>query len=115
MIARQDEGEFVRDGFHRLLASADPSWAATLRLADPLAVHRSSVGLCVGSDPVMADALAASSSPRAVIWGERTPQPAVLDRLREAGVAVETIADSGHVPMFDNPHGLAAALARHLG
>ena len=113
-IARQDEDEFVRTGFARLLTAADPTWAVTLRLADPRAVHRTAVGLCVGSDPVMADALADATAPRILVWGDRTPRPEVLDRLVDHGVALEVIADSGHVPMIDNPQGLTTALAGFL-
>ena len=110
-IARQDEDDFVARGMARLVREADPAWAATLRLADPIAVHRTSVGLCVGSDPTMATILATAPMPRALVWGELTPRPAVLDDLLTGGVALRIVPGSGHVPMFDAPDAFADALA----
>lgn len=110
-IAQQEEHAFVTGGMARLVASIDASWAATFRLAEALAVHRTAVGLCRGSNPTMAEMLTAIACPRALVWGERTPLPAVVDDLLANGVVLRSIADSGHVPMFDAPAAFAEALA----
>ena len=114
LIARQSEVEFVRTGFTDLLRSASPSWRASLRLADPVALHRTSVGLCRGSNPVMREALLEASLPRTLIWGEMSPPPRGLGELRSAGVGYVEVPAAGHVPMEDNPAALAQALAEAL-
>ena len=46
-------GGVRRRGYARVLDEVGPLWAATMRLADPRALHRSAVGLRRGSEPVM--------------------------------------------------------------
>lgn len=52
-IAACEEDDFVERQHARVLAAVGPLWAATMRLADPRALHRSAVGLRRGSDPVL--------------------------------------------------------------
>lgn len=52
-IASYEEDAFVDSGYARVLEKVGPVWAATMRLADPLALHRTAVGLRRGSRPVM--------------------------------------------------------------
>src|SRR3954452_11966854 len=113
-IARQSESEFVERGFTTLLRAADPSWRASLRLADPVALHRTSVGLCTGPTPVMRQTLLKAELPRVLVWGELSPPPRDLDQLRSAGVAYVGIPGAGHVPMEETPAALARALAAVL-
>lgn len=114
LIARQREADFVASGFAALLVTADPSWRATLRLADPVALHRTALGLCTGSTPTMRQALLDASMPRTLVWGELTPPPAGLEELLASGVTHVGIPGSGHVPMEDAPGALARALAAGL-
>src|SRR3954451_11721028 len=113
-IARQSEAEFVERGFTTLLRAADPSWRASLRLADPVALHRTSVGLCTGPTPVMRQTLLKARLPRFLVWGKLSTPPRNLDQLRSAGVGYLEIPDAGHVPMEDNPTALARVLAAAL-
>src|SRR6478609_2189282 len=55
-IAAQAEEPFVATGFGAYIA-AYADWAPTLRLCDPVAVHRSAVGLVTGTRPTMRDML----------------------------------------------------------
>jgi pimeloyl-ACP methyl ester carboxylesterase len=114
MIARQSEDGFVESGFATLLRAADPSWRASLRLADPVALHRTSVGLCAGPTPVMRQTLLEAELPRILVWGQLSPPPRDLEQLRSARVAYVEIPDAGHVPMEDNPDALARALGAAL-
>lgn len=81
-IARQDENAFCDRGFDELVANADPEWVATLRVTDPRALHRTAVGLCQGSDPVMHSMLCSLAIPRTLIYGSRSTPPPEPDRLR---------------------------------
>src|SRR3954452_5384084 len=113
-IARRSEAEFVERGYATLLRAADHSWRASLRLADPVALHRTSIGLCTGPTPVMRQTLLKAELPRVLVWGELSPPPRDLDQLRSAGVAYVGIPGAGHVPMEDNPGALARALGEVL-
>ncbi|GHA89645.1 alpha/beta fold hydrolase [Streptomyces termitum] len=114
-VARQDEEEFVRTGFARLLALADRAdYAARLRLADPRAVHRSAVALVAGGDPEAGDVLAGLTLPRVFLVGEESlPDPAA-EKAAAMGVPVLVVPAAGHNLMLDNPDGFARALATAL-
>lgn len=110
VVARQSEAEFVESGYERLIASADPSWATTLRECSPVALHRTSAGLCTGSEPVMRDILMQLAIPRTFIVGDRSPATPGRAGLESAGVKFVTIPDAGHVMMEDSPEAFAAAV-----
>ncbi|HYY11372.1 MAG TPA: hypothetical protein VE781_10550 [Kineosporiaceae bacterium] len=114
VVARQDEDDFVRTGFAALLASAAPAWRATLRLTDPVALHRTAVGLCVGPTPTPRETLLAASLPRTLVWGALSVPPSGLDELRAAGVAYALVPGAGHVPMEDAAPEFVRVLARAL-
>ncbi|MEU6169533.1 alpha/beta fold hydrolase [Streptomyces tanashiensis] len=111
-IASYTEEEFVGGGgFARVLERVGPTWAATMRLADPLALHRSSVHLVRGTDPVMREMFLHSRVPRVYLQGELSGELRGAEELREAGVDVVTVPDAGHNIMFDNPDAFAHAVA----
>ncbi|MCI3275088.1 alpha/beta fold hydrolase [Streptomyces cylindrosporus] len=110
-IASYGEDEFV-DGAHaRVLEEVGPLWAATMRLADPRALHRSAVGLRRGSDPVMRDILEGLPIDRVYLQGELSGELDGREGLEAAGVRVTTVPGAGHNVMFDNPDAFAAAVA----
>ncbi|MEV0177125.1 alpha/beta hydrolase [Streptomyces sp. NPDC050803] len=110
-IASYEEGEFV-DGAHaRVLERVGPLWAATMRLADPRALHRTAVGLVRGSQPVMRDILEAVPVDRVYLQGELSGELAGRQALEAAGVRVVTVPGAGHNVMFDNPDAFAAVVA----
>ncbi|MFI6033486.1 alpha/beta fold hydrolase [Streptomyces sp. NPDC051315] len=103
-IAAYTEDDFVDGGHARVLERVGPLWAATMRLADPRALHRSAVGLRRGSDPVMREILAGLDQvERVFLQGERSGELAGADALEAAGVRVVTVPAAGHNVMFDNP------------
>ncbi|MBT2438603.1 alpha/beta hydrolase [Streptomyces sp. ISL-36] len=114
-VAAQDEDVFVREGFARMLASLDrPDYVARLRLADPLAVHRSAVALVEGASPAEGELLAGLDRPRAFLVGEYSLPDADTERVRALGVPVFEVPKAGHNLMIDNPDGFTEALTRAL-
>lgn len=109
-IARQSEGAFVESGIAALITDADPEWASTLRVADPIALHRTAVGLCLGPEQTVQSMLEQLPIPKVFAYGERTGAPSQESELTAAGVAVARIDDAGHVMMADNHRGVVELL-----
>ncbi|GGW43600.1 alpha/beta hydrolase [Streptomyces lucensis JCM 4490] len=110
-IAAYGEDEFAEGGYARVLESVGPLWAATMRLADPRALHRSAVGLRRGSAPVMRSILEGLAVERVFLQGEHSGDLEGRESLEAAGVRVVTVPGAGHNVMFDNPDAFVAAVA----
>lgn len=111
-IASQTEEEFVHGGgFARVLARVGPAWAATMRLADPLALYRSATGLMRGTEPTMRRMLMESPAERVFLQGARSGELPGSEELMAAGVRVESVPEAGHTLMFDRPDALVRAVA----
>jgi pimeloyl-ACP methyl ester carboxylesterase len=110
-IARQSEDEFVRTGYLDLLAAAPPAWASTLRVADPIALHRTAVHLCELRGDTPRAVLLELTIERTLLWGARSRQPPDRAALAASGVSFRLIPDAGHVPMEDNPVAFVRILA----
>ncbi|MFF1508553.1 alpha/beta fold hydrolase [Streptomyces sp. NPDC058326] len=114
-VAAQDEDTFVAEGFARMSATVDRAdYAARLRLADPVAVHRSAIALVEGSVPAPGDLLAALAVPRTFLVGEFSLPDPDAEKARGFGIPVIEIPGAGHNLMLDNADGFATALARAL-
>ncbi|MFC9927428.1 alpha/beta fold hydrolase [Streptomyces sp. NPDC127190] len=109
-IAAYTEDEFAEREYARVLDRVGPLWAATMRLADPRALHRSAVGLRQGSDPVMRTILEGLPVDRVYLQGEHSGDLAGSADLEAAGVRVVTVPGAGHNVMFDNPDAFAAVV-----
>ncbi|GGJ68781.1 alpha/beta fold hydrolase [Streptomyces brasiliensis] len=110
-IASYDEDEFVDGAYARVLDRIGPLWAATMRLAEPRALHRTAVALVRGSDPVMRTLLAGLTIDRVYLQGELSGELPGRERLEASGVRVVTVPDAGHNVMFDNPDAFVAEVA----
>ncbi|MFF4586097.1 alpha/beta fold hydrolase [Streptomyces sp. NPDC001388] len=111
-IAACTEEEFLDGGYARVLDRVGPLWAATMRLADPRALHRSAVALRRGSDPVMREILTGLDRvDRVYLQGALTGPLEGADALEKAGVRVVTVPGAGHNVMFDNPDAFVEAVA----
>jgi len=110
-IASYEEDEFADGGYARVLENVGPVWAATMRLADPRALHRSAVGLRRGSQPMMRTLLEGLPVERVYLQGELSGELDGGQALEAAAVRVVTVPGAGHNVMFDNPDAFAAAVA----
>ncbi|MEV5610125.1 alpha/beta hydrolase [Streptomyces sp. NPDC052225] len=111
-IASYEEAAYVSGGGHaRVLEKVGPLWAATMRLADPLALHRSATALVRGTEPTMRRMLEGLTIERMYLQGARSGELAGKDGLVAAGVRVIEVPDAGHNVMFDNPDAFVAAVA----
>ncbi|MFC9793097.1 alpha/beta fold hydrolase [Streptomyces sp. NPDC127584] len=115
-VAAMDEQVFVAEGFGRLLAVAfRADYAARMRLADPLALHRSAVALVEGSTPAPGDLLAGLRIPRTYLVGQSSLPDPGAEKAAAWGIPVVEIPGAGHNMSLDNPEGFARALGRALG
>lgn len=114
-IADWSEAEFLAHGMKEYATlTASPEYTATLRTADPVAVHRSARGLLRGTDPELVEVLAAYQRPKAFLVGELSRPYEEEQDARAAGARVLTVPRSGHIMPLDNPDGFARAVARAL-
>ncbi|GAA4054699.1 alpha/beta hydrolase [Streptomyces shaanxiensis] len=109
-ITAYDEEEFVGGAHARVLDAVGPLWAATMRLADPRALHRSATWLRRGSEPIMRDILEGLTLDRVYLQGELSGELPGSKGLEAAGVRVVTVPGAGHNVMFDNPDAFVAAV-----
>ncbi|MEV3857333.1 alpha/beta hydrolase [Streptomyces sp. NPDC050095] len=110
-IAAYEEDAYVQGGGHaRVLAKVGPLWAATMRLADPLALHRSAMGLVSGTHPTMRRMLTDLKVERVYLQGALSGELPGRDGLVAAGVEVIDVPDAGHNVMFDAPDAFARAV-----
>nr|WP_037887613.1 alpha/beta hydrolase [Streptomyces viridochromogenes] len=113
-IGTYSEAEFLDRGFAETLDRVDPGWAMTMRLADPLALHRSAVRLAAATVPTMREMLTGLPVPRTLLYGERGEAPGREEELAAAGVRVREIPDAGHNIMLDQPEAFVRATVEAL-
>ncbi|MFN7987905.1 MAG: alpha/beta hydrolase [Thermoanaerobaculia bacterium] len=115
-IAAFTETDYVARGHEatarEAAASGDRVWAGSLAASAPFAIHRAAVSLVRGGDPPWRDQLLAHPSRRTVLFGARSLPDADVERLRLAGLDVAVVPEAGHSMAWENPAGLAAAIAR---
>ncbi|NKI45187.1 alpha/beta fold hydrolase [Streptomyces physcomitrii] len=110
-IAAYTEADFLAFGFPEVLDRVGAGWAATMRLTDPLALHRSAVSLVRGSRPVMREILRTLPQDRVYVQGGRSGPLDGAEELVRHGVRVVTVPGAGHNVMFDRPEAFAEVLA----
>jgi pimeloyl-ACP methyl ester carboxylesterase len=108
------EAEFRAGGLAETLDRVGPVWAATMRLADPVGLHRSAAHLVTATRPTMRHMLVDLPIPRTFIQGEQGSPVRDPDGLTAAGVRVLTVRAAGHNVMLDNPEEFARATAAGL-
>lgn len=95
-------------------AEGNDIWAASLSHTAAYAVHRTARALVEGSNPTWRSMLTHLPVPRRLIIGEQSMPYADAHGLPEAGVEIAIVARAGHSIPWDNPAGLAAAIAGGL-
>ena len=119
-MTRFSEEEYARHGHDQLLerAAADASvptgYLGSLRVTDPVAMHRSARSLVSPRSPTFRELLYALGIPRTFLFGERNAADPDVRELPLHGVAVRVIRGAGHDMMADNPSEFAAAVAAAL-
>ena len=115
-IAAQTETEFLSRGYAGFLRILDgrphfSDYAASVRAADPLALHRSAVSLKEGTTPTMRERFVTLQVPRTYLFGEKSLPNPDEQSLPRHGLTVDIIPAAGHNMMHDNSAGFADALA----
>lgn len=115
-MAALAEADYVARGHdataREAAASGDRVWAGSLATSAPFAMHRAAVSLVRGGDPPWRAQLLAHPSRRTVLFGARSLPDPDVERLRLAGLDVAVVPEAGHSMAWENPAGLAAAIAR---
>ena len=117
-ISQQSEDAFVAHGFAEMIAEqqiACPTWARTLEISDPAAVHQEAVTLVNGTTPTWREILYGLTCPRTYVFSDAALPDPDFDELQRRGVTVETIPNVGHNMAYENPEALADVVERFLG
>jgi pimeloyl-ACP methyl ester carboxylesterase len=117
-IAAWHEAAYVAGGHAETVREArargDRVWAGSLLTSAPLAVHRGAASLVRGSSPSWLEQLATLSIPRTALYGERSLPDPDAERLERIGVVLRVVPGCGHSMAWENPSGLACAIAANL-
>ncbi|NUP48349.1 MAG: alpha/beta hydrolase, partial [Catenulispora sp.] len=105
-IARYGETVFVHGGgLQETLERVGPSWAATMRLAGPVALYRTAASLAKFEGR---EALKGLTIPRTYLYPAADGPLPGASELAAAGVRVVAVPDCGHNIMLDNPAAFVA-------
>ena len=118
-IADMSEGEFVARGHAATVAAAravgNTVWAASLAISAPFAVHREAASLIAGCKPTWREMLASLTMRKTLLVGEHSLPAPEFDGLADEGCGVAIVPQAGHSMAWDNPGGLAEAIAKATG
>lgn len=107
-IARYGETVFLHGGgYQETLERVGPQWAATMRLAGPVALYRSAASLARFEGRAILERL---DIPRTYLYPSADGPLEGADELAAAGVRVVALPDCGHNIMLDNPAGFVEAV-----
>lgn len=117
-IAAMPEADYRAGGQDAIVrasqAEGNDVWAASLSHTAAYAVHRTARSLVEGGNPTWRNMLTSLSVARRLIIGELSMPYGDALGLPEAGVEIAIVARAGHSIPWDNPAGLAAAIAGGL-
>lgn len=117
-IAAIPEAEYRATGQDAIVRAAQAEgndiWAASLARSAAYAVQRTARSLVDGSDPTWRNTLTSLAVPRTLVIGERSLPYDDAQGLPEAGIKVAIVLEAGHSIPWENPAGLAAAIASGL-
>lgn len=114
-VASMSERDYVAQGHAALVDSSrregNDIWAASLAGSAAHAVHRAARSLVLGSSPSWRSLLADLTAPRTMIIGENSLPYAEAEGLSGIGVDLRIVPKAGHSMAWENPAGLAEAIA----
>lgn len=119
-IAKQSQESFVEQGYGKLIRAtllqasrgdkAAEAFLPTLRLANPVSLHRAATSLLRHREPSFVDMLAKLRSRSALLIGERTEADFTGPKLE--GIPVVRVAGAGHFMMVESSHAAASAILK---
>jgi pimeloyl-ACP methyl ester carboxylesterase len=123
-VTSYSEADFVASGYADLLNDVEqqasdgnpvsPVFLGILRTVAPYALHRSSVSVALGTQPVMRELLYRLTIPRLYVFGERSLPDEDYEVLPSGGVAVAVVVEAGHAMAADNPAAFAEVIENFL-
>jgi len=94
--------------------TSDAGYLGTFTTADPMALHRSSVGLLKGTEPPQRTILASMKIPHVYIVGEQNINDIPLEELQAIGLSTIVVPNAGHAMMHENLDGFRDALLKAI-
>ena len=117
-IADQQMQSFIKTGFTQLVEESKNSgntfWASTLSHWSPKAAYLISKSAAEGVIPSWREVLYSLSCKKAFIFGERSLPNPEYQELSSQGITLEVVRNAGHSMAWENPQGLAQAIAKAL-
>jgi len=115
VIAAQTEADYVAFGHARVIreatASGNDIWAGSMAMTAPFAAHRAAVSLVGGGSPSWRDQLLSHPAHGVVLFGARSLPHPDTESLPLGGIGVAVVPEAGHSMAWENPSGLASAIA----
>ncbi|WP_310620844.1 alpha/beta fold hydrolase [Flexibacterium corallicola] len=94
--------------------NSDICWAMSMGASLPQAIYRESVSLINGSRPSWREILYSLDIPKTYIFGSDTLPDEDFEELPNNGVEVAVVSKAGHSMAWENPEGLATAIANAI-
>ena len=117
-IATYTEKDYCERGYQKdieqALASGNNVWAGSLAVSAAFAIHREASSLVAGFSPSWRETLLHLNVPRTLLFGENSLPDDDYDTLPKQGMNVDCISSAGHSVAWENPSGLASAIADSL-
>jgi pimeloyl-ACP methyl ester carboxylesterase len=117
-IAEQTEEVYVTAGHEQVIREAREAgneiWAGTMAVSSPVAVYRAARSLVKGTEPSWREQLKALGMGRTVLFGEHSLPDPDVERLPACDVRVAIVPRAGHSMMWENPTGVAGAIAEAI-
>lgn len=115
-MAAQPEADYVAHGHAEAIRDAtdtgNPIWAGSMAITAPFAAHRSAVSLVRGGSPSWREQLSLHSAHRTVLFGADSLPDPDFESLPDQGISVARVPNAGHSMAWENPSGLAQAIAK---
>ncbi|WED25229.1 alpha/beta hydrolase [Vibrio sp. DW001] len=121
-VAAITEADYVRFGHENLVsknsAESETSaicWSLSMNISSPQAIYRESISLINGRIPSWREILYSLDIPKTYLFGSDSLPDSDFEILPYHGVKVDVVPDAGHSMAWENPTGLASAIANALG
>lgn len=118
IIAGYNFTEFRDKGYTKIIqeniANGNTTWAKSLSITSPKAVYDEAVSLVNGQSKTWRSILYKLSCPITFIFGRNSLPDNDLDVLKQHKINIEIVDNAGHSMAWENPEGLAEAIANGI-